>query len=137
VALVAVLRAAKDPNVQEADALRDMQLRLIATLKRQKNEREATRARTEEERRADPTRAPAPIYLGDKAAILSSALSPDGRWLLVVTGSKEAKTGRVGKMPRYVTESGYEEILGRAHPRRPQHAAGPRPETGRPGRRAR
>jgi dipeptidyl aminopeptidase/acylaminoacyl peptidase len=110
VAPVAVLRAVKDPNVQEADALRDMQLRLIATLKRQKNEREATRARTEEERRADPTRAPGPIYLGDKAAILSSALSPDGRWLLVVTGSKEAKTGRAGKMPRYVTESGYEEF---------------------------
>jgi hypothetical protein len=43
-----------------------MQLRLIATLKRQKDERDAARARAEEERRADPTRAPAPIYLGDK-----------------------------------------------------------------------
>jgi dipeptidyl aminopeptidase/acylaminoacyl peptidase len=109
VAPLALIRAVKDPNVQEADALRDMQLRLIATLKRQKDEREASRARAEEERRADATRAPSPIYLGDKAAILNSALSPDGRWLLVVTGSKEAKNGRVGKMPRYVTESGYEE----------------------------
>ncbi|WP_296946455.1 S9 family peptidase [uncultured Massilia sp.] len=110
VAPVAVVRAAKDPNVQDADALRDMQLRLIATLKRQKDEREAVRARAEEERRADPTRAPSPIYLGDKLAIVNSALSPDGRWLLVVTGPKDGDKGRVGKMPRYVTESGYEEF---------------------------
>jgi dipeptidyl aminopeptidase/acylaminoacyl peptidase len=106
---LAAPRAAKDPAVQEPDALRDMQLRLIATLKRQKNDRDATRARNEEERRADPTRAPAPIYLGDKLAILNTHLSPDGRWLLVVTGPKDGDKGRVGKMPRYVTESGYEE----------------------------
>jgi hypothetical protein len=110
VAPVAVPRAAKDPNVQEADALRDMQLRLIATLKRQKDERDATRARTEEERRADPTRAPGPIYLGDKAAILSSALSPDGRWLLVVTGSKEAKTRPRRQDAALRHRIGYEEF---------------------------
>ncbi len=109
VAPVAVVRAAKDPNAQDADALRDMQLRLIATLKRQKDEREALRAHAEELRRADPTRAPGPVYLGDKLAIVNSALSPDGRWLLVVTGPKDGDKGRVGKMPRYVTESGYEE----------------------------
>jgi dipeptidyl aminopeptidase/acylaminoacyl peptidase len=121
---LAVLRAAKDPNAApEADALRDMQLRLIATLKRQKDERDAQRNRAEEERRADPTRAPAPIYLGDKLAIVTSHLSPDGRWLLVVTGPKDADKGRVGKMPRYVTESGYEETsdertrVGRNSPR--------------------
>jgi len=110
VAPLAILRAARDPNVQDADAQRELQLRLIATLKRQKDERDATRARAEEERRADPTRAPSPIYLGDKLAILNSALSPGGRWLLVVTGPKDANKGRVGKMPRYVTESGYEEF---------------------------
>jgi dipeptidyl aminopeptidase/acylaminoacyl peptidase len=106
---VAAVRAAKDPAAQDPDALRDMQLRLISTLKRQKDEREAGRLRAEEERRADPTRAPAPIYLGDKLSIASSHLSPDGRWLLVVTGPKDADKGRVGKMPRYVTESGFEE----------------------------
>jgi dipeptidyl aminopeptidase/acylaminoacyl peptidase len=121
---VAVPRAAKDPNAApEADALRDMQLRLIATLKRQKEEKDAMRLRTEEERRADPTRAQAPIYLGDKLAILNTHLSPDGRWLLVVTGPKDGDKGRVGKMPRYVTESGYEETsdertrVGRKDPR--------------------
>ena len=106
---VALIRAAKDPNAPEPDALRDMQLRLSTILKRQKDERDATRAQAEAQRRADPTRAPAPVYLGDKLAIVSSALSPDGRWLLVVTGARDDK-GRVGKMPRYVTESGYEEF---------------------------
>jgi len=121
---IAVARAAKEPGAQEPDALRDMQLRLIATLKRQKDERDANRARAEEERRADPTRAPAPIYLGDKLSIAATHLSPDGRWLLVVTGPKDGgDKGRVGKMPRYVTESGYEETsdertrVGRNSPR--------------------
>jgi dipeptidyl aminopeptidase/acylaminoacyl peptidase len=106
----ALPRAAKDPAAQDPDALRDMQLRLIATLKRAKDDRDAGRARLEEERRADPTRAPAPVYLGDKLTIEDSALSPDGRWLVVVTAAKGFDTGRVGKMPRYVTESGYEEM---------------------------
>jgi dipeptidyl aminopeptidase/acylaminoacyl peptidase len=124
---LAAVRAAKDPNAQDpaqsADPLRELQLRLIATLKRQKDERDAARARAEEERRADPTRAPGPIYLGDKLSILNSHLSPDGRWLLVVTGPKDADKGRVGKMPKYVTESGYEEFadertrVGRIGPR--------------------
>jgi dipeptidyl aminopeptidase/acylaminoacyl peptidase len=107
---VALPRAAKDPAASESDPLREMQLRLITTLKRQKDDREAHRARAEEERRADGTRAPAPIYLGDKVAIDGSALSPDGRWLLVVTSPKNGDKGRIGKMPRYVTESGYEEF---------------------------
>lgn len=108
---VALLRAAKDPNgTPDEDALRDMQLRLIATLKRQKDERDASRARADEERRADGTRAPWPLYFGDKVTIQGSALSPDGRWLLVVTGPKDGDKGRIGKMPRYVTESGYEEF---------------------------
>jgi dipeptidyl aminopeptidase/acylaminoacyl peptidase len=108
---VALLRAEKNPNAApEADALREMQLRLIATLKRQKDDRDTNRARTEQERRADATRAPGPVYLGDKLAIAHSALSPDGRWLLVVTGPKDEERGRIGKLPRYVTESGYEEF---------------------------
>ncbi|WLI89935.1 S9 family peptidase [Massilia sp. R2A-15] len=108
---VALVRASKDPAAApDDDAMRDMQLRLIATLKRQKDERDAGRERAEQERRADPTRAPAPIYLGDKVVIDGSALSPDGRWLLVVTAPKATEKGRIGKMPRYVTESGYEEF---------------------------
>ncbi|MDL2354866.1 MAG: prolyl oligopeptidase family serine peptidase [Pseudomonadota bacterium] len=108
---VALVRAMKDPAAApDDDAMRSMQLRLITTLKRQKDDRDAGRERAEQERRADPTRAPAPIYLGDKVVIDGSALSPDGRWLLLVTAPKTTEKGRIGKLPRYVTESGYEEF---------------------------
>jgi dipeptidyl aminopeptidase/acylaminoacyl peptidase len=108
---VAAPRASKDPAAApDDDTLRDMQLRLISTLKRQKDDRDAGRDRAEELRRADATRAPAPIYLGDKVVIDASALSPDGRYLLLVTAPKSFEKGRIGKLPRYVTESGYEEF---------------------------
>jgi dipeptidyl aminopeptidase/acylaminoacyl peptidase len=107
----ALPRATLDPDAApEPDALRDHQLRLSATLAREKADREALRDEAEKNRRADPSRAAAPVYLGDKVEIANSALSPDGRWLLVVTGEKGAETGRAGKMPKYVTESGFEEF---------------------------
>src|SRR5690606_3257817 len=58
----------------------------------------------------DPSRAPAPLYLGDDVTVAGSALSPDGRWLLAVTQQKKHERGQGGKMPLYVTESGYEEV---------------------------
>ena len=107
---VALPVAAKDPEAPpEADALRDMQLRLSATLARQKSEREALRAEEARERAADPGRAARTAYLGDAIQIDGSMISPDGRWLLVVTSQKGPEQGRVGKLPVYVTESGYEE----------------------------
>ena len=55
-------RASKDPAAApDEDALRELQLRLITTLKRQKEEKDEERARDLAERRADPTRAPAPV----------------------------------------------------------------------------
>ena len=108
---VALPRAEKDPAAAPAkDAQREMQLRLIATLKRQKDDRDALRQQSETLRKGDLTRAVAPVYLGADVQIDASALSPNRRWLLVVTSAKGADTGRVGKMPKYVTESGYEEV---------------------------
>jgi dipeptidyl aminopeptidase/acylaminoacyl peptidase len=110
VAPVAVLRTAKDPDAApDASARRDLQLRLLSTLARVKEERDATRERRNAERGADPTRAPQPVYLGEKVVIDSSVLSPDGRYLLVITSAKDGDKRRVGKLPKYVTESGYEE----------------------------
>ena len=104
------------------DDLRDRQLRLIETLKNDRALREAAREQGEAWRKTDPTRAAAPVYLGAGVDIVDSALSPDGRWLLVATTEKGAATGTAGKMPMYVTESGYEEFedvrtrVGRADP---------------------
>jgi dipeptidyl aminopeptidase/acylaminoacyl peptidase len=107
---VALPRAEKDPNAAaEPDASRDMQLRLITTLKRQKDERDALRARAEQERKADPSRPSTPVYLGTDIQIDGSALSPNGRWLLLATSAKGAEVGRIAKLQKYVTESGYEE----------------------------
>ncbi len=108
---VAQPKAQKDPAAEpEADDLRALQLELIATLARRRADTEARRARDTELRKADATRAGVPSYLGEEVKIASSALSPDGRWLLVVTEPKNGDKGRAGKMPVYVTESGYEDV---------------------------
>ncbi|MCL1635005.1 S9 family peptidase [Luteimonas sp. SX5] len=107
----AVLKAEDDPaEPPKADDLRDRQLRLIATLKNDRDRSDAARKQNEDWRRADPTRTPPPVYLGKDVEIHDSALSPDGRWLLAVTQAKDGDIGQEGKMPKYVTESGYEEF---------------------------
>ncbi len=111
VSQAAVVKAEKDPAAApKADDLRARQLAMIATLKNDRDQREAARAQSEQWRQADPTRAPAPTYLGDEVTIVDSALSPDAKWLLVVTEPKSGDEGQGGKMPKYVTESGYEEF---------------------------
>ncbi len=110
-AQVATLKAEKDPAAPpKPDALREQQLRTIDSLRHDKERRDAQRAQEEAWRKADPTRAPAPAFLGDEVEIVDSSLSPDAHHLLVVTKKKGADAGREGKMPTYVTESGYEEF---------------------------
>ncbi len=110
-ASAATIKAEKDPGAEpEPDALRDTQLRLFDTLRKEKANRDAQRERDLALRGIDPTRAPAPVYLGDDVTLIQSALSPDGKRALAVTEAKNADAGRVGKMPKYVTESGYEEV---------------------------
>ncbi|HEX3847567.1 MAG TPA: prolyl oligopeptidase family serine peptidase [Steroidobacteraceae bacterium] len=107
----AVVKAEKDPDAPpKPDDLREMQLRTFSTLKRLHDEADSTRKHAEEQRREDSTRAGAPFYLGDEVAIKHTELSPDARWLLVVTTPKAAAKGFEGKLTRYVTESGYEEF---------------------------
>ena len=104
-------RAEDDPAAPpKPDALREEQLRLVDTLRSERERREAARRQEADWRRADPTRAPAPVYLGKDVEIAATALSPDGRWLFVATERKSEERGQLGKMPKYVTESGYEEF---------------------------
>ncbi len=95
--------------VPEQDDLRDRQLRLIDTLRDDRERRDAAREQQDAWRAADPTRSPAPAYLGDEVSIADTAMSPDGRWLLVVTTPKGADAGKATSLPHYVTESGYQE----------------------------
>lgn len=107
---VASLKAEKNPDDKpKPDVLREQQLRTLSTLRSDRAQREALKAQEASWRRADSTRAPGPVYLGAEVEIVDSALSPDARSLIVVTKPKGFDEGRGGKMPKYVTESGYEE----------------------------
>jgi dipeptidyl aminopeptidase/acylaminoacyl peptidase len=107
----AVLKTEKDPDAAPSpDDLRDMQLRTFSTLKRLHDEAAQTKTFAEDLRKGDATRAPPPFYIGDDIAIRDTRLSPDARWLIVVTEPKSADKGVKGKLTRYVTESGYEEF---------------------------
>ncbi len=107
--LAAIVKADKDPDAKKPDDLGAMQLRLFSTLREIKSDREAKKAHDEAFAKGDPTRAPLPFHLGDDVTIEASSLSPNGRWLLVVTSPKGYEGGREGKLQRFVTESGYEE----------------------------
>jgi dipeptidyl aminopeptidase/acylaminoacyl peptidase len=110
-ALAAIVSAEKDPNAPAAaDDLRDMQMRTFATLKKLHDEKEAARLHDEQLQKGDVTRPPLPFYLGDEVVIRDTELSPDGRWLLVVTEAKAHVKGKEGQLTHYVTESGYEEF---------------------------
>ena len=107
---VAVLKAEKHPlSRPKPDGLRDAELRLIDTLARQRADREALAAEARAQRDGDATRSVAPVFLGDDMAIADSELSTDGRHVLVVLEPKGADAGRVGKMPRFINEDGYED----------------------------
>ncbi|TBR13571.1 MAG: S9 family peptidase [Lysobacter sp.] len=111
VAQASLLRTENDPaKPPKADDLRDRQLRLIDTLRNDRARRDAAREQDKAWRAADPTSAPPAAYLGKDLELVDSALSPDGRWLLAVTYAKDANLGQQGKLPKYVTESGYEEF---------------------------
>jgi dipeptidyl aminopeptidase/acylaminoacyl peptidase len=107
----AIVEAEKDPDAPpKPDDLRDMQMRTFSTLKRLHDESEINKKHARDLRNADATRAAAPFYLGEDVIIRDTELSPDARWLLVVTSPKAAAKGFEGKLTRYVTESGYEEF---------------------------
>ncbi len=107
----AIVKAENDPDAPpKADDLRDMQLRTFSTLKRLHDEAELTRKNAEEMRKGDATRPAAPFYLGENVGIRAAELSPDARWLVIVTVAKSAAKGFEGKLTRYVTDSGYEEF---------------------------
>lgn len=105
----AVLKFEDDPDAPPRDDLARDQLRLFDTLRRQRHEREARRAEDDAERAVDPSRAPAPIYLGKAVKVVGSELSPDGRWLALVTEPKDYAAGRAPLVTQYVTPSGYAE----------------------------
>ena len=105
----AVIKLEKDPDAEKPDDLAQLQLRLFSTLRDVKADKDAMTVHGERYTGGDPTRAPLPVYIGDDIKIADSSLSPDGKRLLLVTTPKDYEAGKVVKLQRWVTESGYEE----------------------------
>ena len=106
---VAELKFADDPQEKKTDELDDLQLHLFKTLRDIKADKQAMREHTRALEAADAGRAPRPFWLGDKIKALDAELSPDGRWLLLVTVPKAYKDGKASVVNHYVTDSGYTE----------------------------
>lgn len=109
VAPAATLKTENDPAAPKRNALQRLQLDLFATLRDTESDRKAERERRRELDRSDPTRASEPFYFGDTVRIVGSSLSPDARWMLVVTAPKAYDAGRKPTVTHYVDESGYPE----------------------------
>ncbi|HUH31988.1 MAG TPA: prolyl oligopeptidase family serine peptidase [Rhodanobacter sp.] len=106
---VAVLKFADDPQAKKPDALGEQQLAIFSTLRQLKADKDSLRDHAKTLAAADPGRAPQPFWLGDKIKLLDAELSPDGRWLLLVTAAKEHAKGKAPQVTHYVTDSGYAE----------------------------
>ncbi|TAL90764.1 MAG: S9 family peptidase, partial [Rhodanobacter sp.] len=144
---VTELKLADDPETNKPDDLGELQLSLFKTLREIKADQQAMRDHTRALEAADAGRAPRPFWLGDKIRLVDSKLSPDGRWLLLVTAPKGYQGGRVPQVNHYVTDSGYTEpedarsYVGRNDPAPqslllldlPQHKSWPLKTDGLPG----
>ena len=106
---VAQLKFADDPQAKKPGQLEQLQLHLFKTLRDEKADKQAMRARDKALDAADPGRASQPFYLGDKAKADYTSLSPDGRWMLVLTIPKSYQAGKHPVVNHYVTDSGYTE----------------------------
>ncbi|MDP6651071.1 MAG: DPP IV N-terminal domain-containing protein, partial [Gammaproteobacteria bacterium] len=95
---------------EEKEYLEEQQLRLFDIISLQKERQQLAEKFDNELQQSDATRLALPYYLGEDKEIVSSALSPNEKWLIVtLRDSSEQEDGRVGTMPNYVTASGYVE----------------------------
>ena len=82
------------------------QARLFAAVRKMKSDRKDRREQQRNLARVDSSRGPEPFYLGSEVTIVSRSLSPNARWMVVVTEPKHYDKGPHGQMPDYVTENG-------------------------------
>ena len=100
-----------DPTKQKPpqNYLQAEQPRLFQELADKAANKQAQQEQQQARHGADPTLVGAPFYLGAGISIAQSALSPNGRWLVLVTQPKDYSEGQPGLMPNYITDSGYVE----------------------------
>ncbi|HET6654856.1 MAG TPA: DPP IV N-terminal domain-containing protein, partial [Gammaproteobacteria bacterium] len=105
---VANLKLADAPEAPPAeyDYVTADPLRLFDALKKKKADAEAERRHQQALARADASRAGVPWYLGDDIKVIGRSLSPNGRWLLLVTEPKHYDEGKQANMPDYINDDG-------------------------------
>lgn len=114
------LRFTDDPGLPDFDVLRQHQLDTYTTVADDLRRTEATEAAAQDRKRA--TAAAIALYLGKDNKPSNRWLSPNGRHLLLTTTDAKHADGQTGKMPNYVTASGYVELtdlrtrVGRSQP---------------------
>ncbi|MGH8127040.1 MAG: S9 family peptidase [Gammaproteobacteria bacterium] len=82
------------------------QARLFAAISKDKADKNAREQQQKMLAKADSSRGPEPFYLGSNVKVLYQSLSPNAKWMLVITEPKHYDKGPHGQMPDYVTEDG-------------------------------
>jgi dipeptidyl aminopeptidase/acylaminoacyl peptidase len=104
------VRFEKDPaDEEDFDVLRTHQERLYRQIREAKEDEVEARERGDSLYELDDALSAAPVYMGDDLSSQGQAMSPNGRWHLVVTASENFDAGESGSMPNYVTASGHVE----------------------------
>ena len=101
----------KDPSQQEPEGLSAEELRLIDTLRYEREQELARLAQKTERSRGDASQLAPTIWFDPAWEASGNALSADGRWLVLAVRAKDAaKQSQGDKMPKFVARSGYVEI---------------------------
>jgi len=106
------IRFENDPaDEEDFDVLQTHQERLYRQLREAKEDEAEARERSDSLYELDKALGAAPIYMGDENSSQGQTMSPNGRWHVVITASKNFDAGKDGSMPNYVTASGHVENL--------------------------
>ncbi|HKZ09607.1 MAG TPA: prolyl oligopeptidase family serine peptidase [Rhodanobacteraceae bacterium] len=109
VAPAATLKTEDNPADAKPDQMERLQLSLFSTLRADKADKDAVREHDDKLDAENPARASAPFYLGDKVHVAMTSLSPNARWMLVVTRPDSYQRGKHPVVVQYVNDSGYPE----------------------------
>ncbi|HJR13072.1 MAG TPA: prolyl oligopeptidase family serine peptidase [Rhodanobacteraceae bacterium] len=109
VAPAATLKTEDNPADAKPDQMERLQLNLFSTLRADKADKDAVREHDDKLDAENPARSPAPFYLGDKVHVAMTSLSPNARWMLVVTRPEGHQRGKRPVVVHYVNDSGYPE----------------------------
>lgn len=99
-----------DPDKDEGyDTLRENQRRIYESVVEDRRRADARSDEARDRQAQNVEAPPLPIYVGKAHKPLYSVLSPDARFVVLITEPANHKAGGRDVMPNYVTESGYTE----------------------------